>query len=987
MRWIAASIRPLLTFLLILYGWAGYASSFFVENKGQWNDDVKFRIQYPGMIIYLLDDGYSVLQYDDEAWAGIMHHHHEEESKGITAFFGRNDEQVVRMHHYKVKFDKALIPVIEGAEKQPYELNFFLGDASAQRCGDFRKVIYKDIYPGIDVEFVATPNRFKYNIHVGPGADLAQVKMLYTGLEGLELQGGELILETSLENIRENIPLAYYKEDGMETETGVNFVLEGRSVRFAREDNKALPMVVDPEVVFATYSGSTADNFGFTATYDNEGHLYAGGITTSPDMSFDPNGRYPATTGAFSTTYSGGSGDGNQWEYNFACDITISKYSPDGSTLLFATYLGGSLNEYPHSLVVDNKDQVIVFGTSFSLNYPTKIGAYQPLPNGKSDIIVTKLSADGSSLVGSTYVGGAGQDGLNEKIPLKYFYADNFRGDVNVDAQGNIYAASCTQSDDFPTTSGVLQEKNGGDQDGVIFKMNADLTSMEWCTYLGASRGEALYSLDFDLNGDIFVSGGTMSNDLKGTSGTRGEKYNGGPSDGFIAAVSPDGQKLLRSAYWGTNQYDQILSLDIDKDNKVYVVGQTQGRMPVIGDVYNNKGSGQFITRFTNDLKTVEFSTVFGTGDGFPDITVNAFLVDECKKIFVSGWGGETSMKGFSSTFNLPVTPDAYEKSTDGSDFYLIVLSKNAEELIYATFFGGDRSADHVDGGTSRFDKTGVIYQSVCASCPPLNRRGYNDFPTTPGAYSVNNISPRCSNASFKIAFGNLNRTPRLGTKILTVAAFDTLDFQYSILDLDDDTMFISYDPDQGIAENITGFRYFDTAVGFSGRTYQLIPDCDDLKKDTIRIKVHVKDKGCPEFKDSVGEIKIVVTPPPVLDPPETVCLVFTPDDEVQLSWDAIPESPFYLVTYLVKVHPDGREEFIDSSFSNNSGSYLDKDVNQPRKRNYTYYLRVRNKCGALGPPSIKVSSTKEFESPIAITQVLTATVVENKNILVKWLS
>ncbi len=122
------------------------------------------------------------------------------------------------------------------------------------------------------------------------------------------------------------------------------------------------------------------------------------------------------------------------------------------------------------------------------------------------------------------------------------------------------------------------------------------------------------------------------------------------------------------------------------------------------------------------------------------------------------------------STTGLPITGNAVQSATDGNDFYLIVLGKNAVNLLYATYFGGNASDDHVDGGTSRFDKNGVIYQSVCSSCP-----GGSDFPTTPNAYAQTNVSPRCSNASFKLDFqisnavsSYFNANPSLGCAPLT---------------------------------------------------------------------------------------------------------------------------------------------------------------------------------------------------------------------------
>jgi gliding motility-associated-like protein len=155
-----------------------------------------------------------------------------------------------------------------------------------------------------------------------------------------------------------------------------------------------------------------------------------------------------------------------------------------------------------------------------------------------------------------------------------------------------------------------------------------------------------------------------------------------------------------------------------------------------------------------NDLDSQEFVTTFGNRTGVPELSPSAFLVDQCYNIYFSGWGSFISNDyNPGTTKGLEVSSNAFQKTTDEGDFYLIVLGRDAKSLIYATYFGGDSSEDHVDGGTSRFDKRGVIYQSVCSSCPPQNKRGLNDFPTTAGAAFPINVSYRCSNASFKFDF------------------------------------------------------------------------------------------------------------------------------------------------------------------------------------------------------------------------------------------
>ena len=182
--------------------------------------------------------------------------------------------------------------------------------------------------------------------------------------------------------------------------------------------------------------------------------------------------------------------------------------------------------------------------------------------------------------------------------------------------------------------------------------------------------------------------------------------------------------------------------------------GQTnaQGLSLVKNALYYTADAGQFVTVFNQELSNVKRSTVIGTGKGSPDISPTAFLVDVCDKVYLAGWG--SNLGGPLSTLNLPVTIDAHQSNTDGNDFYLMVIDNLFNSLVYATYFGGSQSNEHVDGGTSRFDKKGTIYQSVCAGCG-----GNSDFPTepSPGAVSNTNNSMNCNNAVFKFNFDFLS--------------------------------------------------------------------------------------------------------------------------------------------------------------------------------------------------------------------------------------
>ena len=207
---------------------------------------------------------------------------------------------------------------------------------------------------------------------------------------------------------------------------------------------------------------------------------------------------------------------------------------------------------------------------------------------------------------------------------------------------------------------------------------------------------------------------------------------------------------MYRSSFIGTNQYDQSYFVDIDGDDDVYLYGQTLGAYPVTTGVYSNPNSKQFIHKMDSLLENTAFSTVFGDGGALLNISPTALLVDVCEKVYIAGWGGTVNTaNGFGAnlgyTNGMATTSDAYQQATDGSDFYFMVLEQDATALLYGTFFGGNGVQEHVDGGTSRFDKSGIIYEAVCAGCG-----GSDMFPTTPGAWSQSNNSSNCNEGAIK---------------------------------------------------------------------------------------------------------------------------------------------------------------------------------------------------------------------------------------------
>jgi len=722
----------------------------FTENKGQWNSSVLFRANLNEAVIYFEKDGMLFTLLDPVALEEFMKYKmkpkNECEKNSVISPF-------IDAHAYKVNFLNSNKAVrAEGKGKLPDYENYFIGNDPAQWASNvkkYTKILYNEIYEGIDLQVYEHQGVLKYDFIVRAGFFPGQIKLKYEGIDKIEIKSNDLVIHTSVNKVIELQPHAYQNIEGKQTDVKCNYSLNSNTVTFSFPESydENYDLVIDPILVFASYSGSYADNWGYTATYDSKGFLYAGGSV------FDIG--YPITTGAFQPNYGGDS-----------CDIAITKFDTTGALLIYSTYLGGSGSEVPHSLIVNSQDELFVYATTGSSNYPVTPNAYDTSFNGGtqymlttvinyingSDIVISRFNSSGTDLLASTYFGGSGNDGLNMYAPLKHNYADDCRGEIMIDNNDNIYVASSTSSLDFPTTAGVFQLSYGGDSiDGCLFKMDNNLSTLIWSSYIGGSGSDAVYSISLDEDDNPIIAGGTTSDNFPVTSGVVGGTNNGGISDGFITRISQNGNSILHSTYWGTNVYDQVYFVDVDKNDFVYILGQTADSTSGLHQnaLWFIPGGGQFISKLSYDLTNIEWSTVFGTGNGTVDISPTAFLIDYCNNVYMSGWGGPI-INGFGGTLGLPVTSDAFQTTTDNNDYYFLVMADDASGLVYASFYGGTLSREHVDGGTSRFDKGGAIYQAICAGCGA----GYDDFPTTPGAWSSTNNSSNCNMGVVKIDFG-----------------------------------------------------------------------------------------------------------------------------------------------------------------------------------------------------------------------------------------
>lgn len=754
---------PLFFFIISLHAKSKSSDIDYIKNNGQWESQVLYKADLKGGFVFLEKNTLTYLFMDTKD-----HHGHAEAER----FTEKNGEKIlnpnfteepktIRGHVYKVSWLEANPDVkVVSEDKQSYYTNYFIGNDPLKwqsNVGNYKTVVYQNLYPQIDAKLYSEAQSMKTDYIIHKGANPSKIKMHYNGTDLITIdEHGRLSIRTSINTINELRPYAYQIINGKEKEVKCEYKLQNNVVSFSLPEgyDKNHDLIIDPTLIFSTYSGSTGDNWGSSATNDANGNMFLGGIALQSG--------FPTTVGAFQTTFGGGSG------FN-PTDIAITKFNSTGTSRLYSTYIGGSSNELLSSLYCTPQNELIAVLTTSSTNFPTTQNAYDQsfnggvattaidgsidYPNG-SDIVVLKFNSSGSALIGSTYFGGSGNDGLNLSSTTLFNYGDDTRSDIAVDEQGNIYIVSTTASTNIPGTAGTAQPSiGGGTYDGVVAKFNSNLSSLNWATYYGGSGVDAAYSISLDKSNNIFICGGTNSSNLPGRANGLNTTYQGGNTDGFVAKLNNNGTSVLAATYLGTSSYDQAYLMDLDKNDNVYIFGQTLGSYPVSNGVYSNAGSKQFIHKLNNNLNSTGFSTVFGrTNYTLVNISPTAFLIDICGNIYAAGWGGGVNFNfqvDAGTVFQMPVTADAYKSATDGRDFYFINLNSNATNLIYASYFGENGGVgDHVDGGTSRFDKNGVVYQAVCASCGATN-----GFPVTPGAVSSTNNSSNCNMAGFKFMF------------------------------------------------------------------------------------------------------------------------------------------------------------------------------------------------------------------------------------------
>ncbi len=680
----------------------------FEANHGQTESQVDFIARTGGATVFLTPTA-AVFSISSESASGVF------PSSGLPVT-NTPHSLGVALHMQIVGANPAAIPV--GQDRQPGIVNYFIGNDPSRWRTDiptFGRVQYQDVYPGIDLAYYGNNGQMEYDFIVSPGADPNAITINFAGADSVDLNAqGDLVLHTAAGDVVQQKPFTYQEAGATRQEVASRYVVDGTLVRFEVGAYDATrELVIDPLVMgYSTYlGGSKADEVYEVAT-DSAGNVYIAGSTDSPDYPTTPgtfdnsltggvrdafvtklnsagtaavystylgsngddrtnglavhgageayvtgqtSGGFPVTSGAFDTTYNGGTDmfvaklnvDGNALGYatylggvsfdgvehygGIAVDavgrayVTGWTYSPDfpttsgafdttyaggildsyvvklnaaGSALAYSTFLGGSVNDQSFGIAVDGAGNVYVTGDTNSADFPVTPGAFQTTLGGGIcfnkpcfDVFVAKLNPTGSALVYATFVGGS---------------HDDYSHGIAVDGSENAYVAGISASTDFPTTPGAFDTTHAGNcgegcMDIIAVKVNATGSALTYSTFLGSEGIDVGSAIAVNAAGNAYVTGTTRSHDFPTTPGAFDTSYNG-EADPYMTKLNASGSALVYSTFLGGSAIDGARSLALDRADGVYIAGVTDSIdypvTPGAFDTTPNGGRDGFVTKF-----------------------------------------------------------------------------------------------------------------------------------------------------------------------------------------------------------------------------------------------------------------------------------------------------------------------------------------------------------------------------------------------------
>jgi len=674
----------------------GHLPLYFVENQGQMDERVAYYIQGSDKMIYLTPEGVTFALTGRAQMANrksqIGRSANQRISKSANRHspfdYARSSEdsgvEAGEVRRWTVKLDFVganpdVRPV--GEEQQEAVISYFKGQPDEWRTGlpTYSRLVYRDLWPGIDLVYYGTVDRLKYEFIVHPGADPGQIRLAYRGATGVALNAaGQLEVETPIGGFADDTPVAYQEIDGQRVDVAVAYALHSSSfVTFAFQIgpyNRTHPLVLDPAVlVYCGYIGGSGWDEGTGIAVDGAGNAYVVGWIESTEA-----GGFPVTVGP-DLTFNGG-----------YYDAFVAKVNVAGTALAYCGYIGGSDYDLGYGIAVDGAGSAYVVGqteSSEAEGFPATVGP-DLTHNGVGDAFVAKVNAAGTELVYAGYIGGSDWD----------------EGEgIAVDGAGNAYVvghAKSTEAEGFPVTVGPDLTYNGGDRDAFVAKVNAAGTGLVYAGYIGGSSWDESSGIAVDGAGSAYVVGNTFSSEAGGFPVTvgpdltfNGGNYSGG--DAFVAKVNAAGTGLVYAGYIGGSDLDYGYGIAVDGAGNAYVAGTTlsseaEGFPVTVGPdlTYNTGYRDAFVAKVNVAGTALAYCGYIGGSDwddGF------GIAVDGAGNAYVVGGTVSSEAAGF------PVRGGPDRTHNGVGDTFVAKVNVAGTGLVYAGYIGGSFWDDGLD--------------------------------------------------------------------------------------------------------------------------------------------------------------------------------------------------------------------------------------------------------------------------------------------------
>jgi hypothetical protein len=533
---------------------------------------------------------------------------------------------------------------------------------------------------------------------------MGQIRMKYNGADKLDTdEFGNLIIKTPFNSIVDSGLFIYQSYRDFENQIDGKFeIYDNLEYGFSLVENysKQKTLIIDPNIMleYSTIIGGKNEDYGHEIDVDPYGNSYITGYTFSMD--------FPTNSGTYNKTMKG------------YFDIFVSKLNPNGSALVYSTYIGGDNYDLCYGLKVDSNGNAYITGTTNSSDFPITNGAFKNISDSSQlNTFIIKINPNGSTLVYSALAGGQSTD---------------ISCEIVIDSNGNSIIAGSTFSSDFPITNRSVDILYNGASDVFVLKLNSNGSSLIYSTFIGGTDDDKGFSITVDFNGNVYVTGQTRSFDFPTTSSVYNNSYTF--CDAFVFKLNHDGSELIYSTYIGGNGFDNGFGIEVDSLGNAVVTGWTTAKdfpttpnaFDITPNVKNDQMLDTFVFKLNETGSKLLFSTFFGSNGREEAYDIE---IDHDGNIFITGVT--------ICIDNFPLTEDALDKSFSGSnDVFLFKLSSNGTTLMYSTFLGGNDKEEyfatfmmykHFYGPGIALDSRGNVYVTGTTNS--------TDFPTTIKAY------------------------------------------------------------------------------------------------------------------------------------------------------------------------------------------------------------------------------------------------------------